>query len=112
MYANKHTGNRRPVGPYPSIAAASRATGIHPSTLGGRLKRGWSDFDALTVPVGINPYKNSKKWPVFKTAWLSSQSKAKKLRLSGFTYKSIAKILGCSVSKVSDLLNRQIPAYS
>lgn len=104
--------NWRPVGPFPSIASAARNIGIHPSTLAGRLRRGWDEYDALDVPVGTNPYLNSKKWPKYRKAWLREQSKAKALRAEGVTYQVIAKVLGCSASKVSDLLNRKTPAYS
>jgi len=112
MSMKKICRNWRPVGPFPSIAAASRKVGIHPSTLGGRLRRGWSDYKALNIPVGPNPYRKAKKWPFYKTAWLKKQSMAMELRAAGLTYREIAEILGCSISKVRDLLKRKIPAYS
>ena len=108
---NSHK-NWRPVGPFPSIAAAARKTGINYSTLVGRLRRGWSDDEALNVPVGPNPYRNAKKWPFYKTAWQKEQSKATELRAAGLTYREIAEIIGCSTSKVRDLLTRKVPAYS
>lgn len=112
MHTEKQVGNWRPVGPFPSIAAAARKTGIHPSTIGGRLRRGWSDHDALCRPVGVNPYRNSDKWPAYRMAWLKQQLRARQLRAGGMKYRSIAYVLGCSVSKVSDLIHRKTPAYA
>ena len=112
MDSKTNCKNWRPIGPFPSLAAAARNVGIHRSTISGRLRRGWSDCDAINIPVGTNPYLNSKKWPMYRKAWLREQSKAKALREQGMTYKVIAKVLGCSASKVSDLLNRKTSAYS
>ena len=101
----------RKVGPYLSIASASRAIGMNYSTLAGRLRRGWSDEDALDIPVGFNRYRNSKKWSVRRERWLQNQLRAKELRSAGLTYAAIAKNLKCSVSKARDLVTRENSAF-
>ena len=112
MCVKKLPKNWRPVGPFPCVSAAARKTGIHRSTLAGRLRRGWSDSDALNSPVGTNPYLNCKKWPMYRKAWLSAQSRARALRAKGLTYSNIAIVIVCSASKASDLIRREMPAYS
>jgi hypothetical protein len=104
--------NWHPVGSYPSIAMAAKAMSIHPGTLGGRLRRGWSDHEALYTPVGPGRYINPKKRTVYQAAWISKQEKAKHLRDLGLTYKRISIELHCSESKAHDLVNKIKPAYS
>lgn len=101
----------RKVGPYPSIAAASRAMGIHESALGGRLRRGWADCEALEIPVGPSPYRDSVKQPIYHEAWLKKQVKARALREMDLSYRVIGLQLHCSLRKAHDLVNRKTPAY-
>lgn len=44
------------------LAEWSRRTGISSRTIHDRLKRGWSDHDALTVPVGARKATGSLHW--------------------------------------------------
>lgn len=102
----------RPIGPYESVAMASRKESINYSTLMGRIRRGWSDSEALDIPVGPNPFRHTITWPLYKIAWGKKQKIALKLRDSGVSYKEIARILKCSKSKVYALLTHKTPAYS
>ena len=97
---------------YKSVAAAARDRDMSASTIYGRLWRGWSDWKALNEPPGSHPYRGCSNWGIYHEAWLKKQVRAKELRAMGMSYDEIATGLGCSRSKVCDLLKRETPAYS